>query len=736
MESEISGYAVNVIINSNIYNLQYLGCWGGPWELTPTDIPSNSSKTFSLNSNNRGGIWYRAINPLTKEEHGFVTMSFTCPKYSDNSAEGSAESIYQTGIDFINAGLQTYSESGHPLNLTYQVGQSNLACWSSGNSNNNEIECSETKFGSYRLSVKIENPKSYQLKFGGYWNDNSQGASNWYWEPGSKDVPPANCMRTILLKDNDRAGVYLRVLEQQDNQSYTELGFANLSFTNPKLTSISAEGSSTDSSNALVSAGLKRYFKVGDIPSVNFHIGNLNLACWDHADSNNGKTTCNQTTFKDKRALIEVNNNTPETLTFDNYWNDNSSGKSNWYVEPNTDDTIDPDCTRYFVLKDNDRAGLYFSQAWIQFHLSFTCPKSSHNSAEGSPHAGLQSYSRGGTPVTFTYNVGSPNLACWDSGNSNDGRRVCKHTAVLPFHLRRWMGKLKEEYPTKFKTLELRKLFIPGTHDSACYNNSVLATPWVQTQDLTFYNQLLNGVRYFDVRPSYNLDTLSGEHFNGFHHGLISVAATLEGLTSQIHQFYNESWNDRQYEIIILDFTHFQYYKNNSLYESWFTEILNSSLNQYLIPQGSFGHSTDLNSLWTASTKQRVIASLSADAYTAYTAMTGSKPNLWEGANLFAPGWDGTTFWPETDSKDRLIEYLNNHLDSFSANTNLWALQPLLTPGKTSSVYRLVEQAYAALYGPSGIPWRSKANIVIQDYYDERTTIEAIMENIKRAKAL
>ncbi|WP_158593987.1 hypothetical protein [Cohnella faecalis] len=44
---------------------------------------------------------------------------------------------------------------------------------------------------------------------------------------------------------------------------------------------------------------------------------------------------------------------------------------------------------------------------------------------------------------------------------------------------------------------------------------------------------------------------------------------------------------------------------------------------------------------------------------------------------------------PNTDKQTDLIQFINNNISTFSALTNLWALQDLLTPGLTSSVYSL-----------------------------------------------
>ncbi|RIE04437.1 PI-PLC domain-containing protein [Cohnella faecalis] len=129
---------------------------------------------------------------------------------------------------------------------------------------------------------------------------------------------------------------------------------------------------------------------------------------------------------------------------------------------------------------------------------------------------------------------------------------------------------------------------------------------------------------------------------HGFHHGPITVAATLDDLISQVTAFYTEDWQKRQNEIIILDFTHFDNYDDKErpgALQSFFTALYNSSLNPYLIPQGSFGPNTTLNSLWTASTQQRVIASVNFDPSSYQN--TG---NIWNGKKLFADEWDVPNF--------------------------------------------------------------------------------------------
>jgi len=58
------------------------------------------------------------------------------------------------------------------------------------------------------------------------------------------------------------------------------------------------------------------------------------------------------------------------------------------------------------------------------FKLAMTCPRSSSNSATGYNTSGLQTYKRGGTPVTFDFHIGTTDLADWDNGDVNTGKQV------------------------------------------------------------------------------------------------------------------------------------------------------------------------------------------------------------------------------------------------------------------------------------------------------------------------
>ena len=87
-------------------------------------------------------------------------------------------------------------------------------------------------------------------------------------------------------------------------------------------------------------------------------------------------------------------------------------------------DTIAAGGKNTFSTDTNNRIFATFAEespgigAW---QLAMTCPELSDNSACGSFNAGLQTYEEDGTPANFTFILGTPNKADWDSGSSNNG---------------------------------------------------------------------------------------------------------------------------------------------------------------------------------------------------------------------------------------------------------------------------------------------------------------------------
>ena len=115
-----------------------------------------------------------------------------------------------------------------------------MAYWNSGCSYRDYTKCAETTFYYGRTWVRIRNATGLDQRFDRYWNDNSYGARNLYWEPSSKDVPNHGNTRTVELRDFNRAALTFSV------NGADGIKFINLSFTCPLLFSNKAEGCGDD----------------------------------------------------------------------------------------------------------------------------------------------------------------------------------------------------------------------------------------------------------------------------------------------------------------------------------------------------------------------------------------------------------------------------------------------------------------------------------------------------------
>jgi hypothetical protein len=128
------------------------------------------------------------------------------------------------------------------------------------------------------------------------------------------------------------------------------------------------------------------------------------------------------------------------------------------------------------------------------------------------------------------------------SGDENSG---LFSNAALIFDRGNWMGRnLGTLGPRALNTMVM-----PATHDAAMYLGGFSTKIFGKTQDLNIYGQLLDGTRYFDLRPEY-----SGGTFY-LHHGPIK-GPQLSDVLNQVAQFFNA--NPAPRELVILKFSHYK----------------------------------------------------------------------------------------------------------------------------------------------------------------------------------
>lgn len=589
----------------------------------------------------------------------------------------------------------------------------------------------------YSVSGTVESG-DYQLEYLGCWG------SDWTTEPKSI---PANSSTTFRMDTSGRGGFWFRVISSTGN----EKGFAAMSFNTPKVGKSSAEGSNTDYPH-MVDAGLQPY-KSDDHCTLTYKVGTANKASWSDRDSGETRdVTCGETKLDDVRAFVTVQNLLARKLSLISYWNDNSDGAENWLRAPCQADMPPPGTNRTLLLLDNDRAGVWVKTNDFQFNLTFSNRKHSPNAAEGSAFAGLQYYERSGVPVSYEYKLGMSNWACWDSGSDDDGKIEDDHTKIKTQLSASWMGRMKSQYP-KFSSKRLHEVAIPGSHDTACWDMMKVVERFAETQALDFKSQLELGIRYMDLRLKFmglSIPQIAGHQF---HHGSFEASVTMLEFLDQVVDFYESDWDNRKNEILILDFTHFSdnYEADDGLgYEDLAAAIGNCGLTKYLIRNISSG-SGDIGSwpprmsdLWSVPGRRRIILSVPFDPSTHIAAKEDAQ-YFWNGTKVFAKGWSGSKFWPNTSKPDVLVAALKKRL-SFApyvnANPNakrktaLWVLQDILTSWSPFPGLKAYAEVAKSVFDPTNLPeLEKKANIAIQDYVDPRLVDRMIDINTKRLKA-
>ncbi len=103
------------------------------------------------------------------------------------------------------------------------------------------------------------------------------------------------------------------------------------------------------------------------------------------------------------------------------------------------------------------------------------------------------------------------------------------------------------------KNLTLTDLALPGSHDAGMYTSGYL-TVFDKTQDLTIYQQLVEGIRYFDLRPSFTDKQTGNPNDNFFvYHGPWNGPSLLDILNDVVGFM-----SDHGRELVLLKFSHYR----------------------------------------------------------------------------------------------------------------------------------------------------------------------------------
>lgn len=153
-------------------------------------------------------------------------------------------------------------------------------------------------------------------------------------------------------------------------------------------------------------------------------------------------------------------------------------------------------------------------------------------------------------------------------------RLTCQWVDITPDKRRHWMNAGYD----KIKDKSLRQLALPGSHDAGMYTGSGLQILG-KTQDLTIYQQLCEGVRYFDLRPDWSIsDSISGDHAFFLFHGPIQ-GSLLSDVFDDIAKFMNEAGSK---ELVVVKLSHSSY--SNDLYNTQMVPLIRSKFGQFLCP--------------------------------------------------------------------------------------------------------------------------------------------------------
>ncbi|MDD2666398.1 MAG: phosphatidylinositol-specific phospholipase C domain-containing protein [Methanocellales archaeon] len=316
--------------------------------------------------------------------------------------------------------------------------------------------------------------------------------------------------------------------------------------------------------------------------------------------------------------------------------------------------------------------------------------------------------------TSSSYEMGS--IPDWFSSYYLDPSNPTGHDQTVTFHTRlndygfdpkNWMSNLQG-------STNLRKIVIPGSHDSGTYeitpssylcldadnqilvfaSNVGIASQWAKAQSNSILSQLNSGRRYFDIRIS-----------DGYYSGLVikdlsinnvvgspivchSVGVTPpSSILDDIKQFISSNPK----EIIILNFQHFYHKQEDAtdFYNDLITQI-KSKLGSKIIERSTFGEKIEnltLQRLWDNGSQvlilfdkdHKVEKTLSPEDGTifkdAYETIYNNETAIWS-ANDFM-----SNIWPKASSTDALKTKLKDIVSNEMPGTDkLFVLQGVVTP--------------------------------------------------------
>ncbi|XP_040563649.1 PI-PLC X domain-containing protein 3 [Lepeophtheirus salmonis] len=285
-----------------------------------------------------------------------------------------------------------------------------------------------------------------------------------------------------------------------------------------------------------------------------------------------------------------------------------------------------------------------------------------------------------------------------------------------------WMGELSENVR---ESVILSKLSIPGTHNSFTYslNKTSAIGPdspewlqslgkylpivrpyfflWSRCQNLDVNNQLMVGVRYFDIR----LAVKSKREIRVIH---ALYGDEISPLLQKIRDFLQIHKD----EVVILDFQHMYAFKEE--HHNQLEALIDVTFGKWICPHSVAKEQLTLNFLKSKDIRVIVI-------------YPGNRRHYWSRSDCLNP-------WPNTVSPKKMLSFLNERLPLRDPNI-LYVSQGILTPDGSfilkhllSSLRKALAPLASSAIVDSWLPIVKTNNIVIIDYIvDYPSFIDSIL---------
>ncbi|GFT00914.1 PI-PLC X domain-containing protein 1, partial [Nephila pilipes] len=287
----------------------------------------------------------------------------------------------------------------------------------------------------------------------------------------------------------------------------------------------------------------------------------------------------------------------------------------------------------------------------------------------------------------------NPCMGYWASYRNKKGNIEASTCLQMhPF----WM----EQISTQISNLRIHEIMIPGSHDSGSFSKKKKSKPYIRykyAQELSIFNQLVYGLRYFDLRIGY-YKNIPGKYF--INHNFLKTNHTVKSVLEQVKKFLMKG----KKEIIILDFHDFPHgFTSYDIHQN-LINLIHSILGPLLIPHDA--RNGTLKDIWESG--KNVIVSYE------YKFENGIPEYLWPRI---------PRAWGNKQSKETLRTYFQEVFSKPTPN-GIWAAMAEMTPNAkmivlhpfkglrkmADEINREVTHWFRDLY------WQ-KSNIVATDFF-------------------